>query len=301
MRLLTNWGKKYEETQNTRSDLDTLASLLQRWVEEAFPLEHRSKAELARLLVMWWELPQVLFGPRSKYKKSFDKEMGELLRAGRMGDPPVRALTESLSRAARRGVRERFLVVAARLAIDQLASAATPQAVDRWRDLADEELPLSALTAWTDEEFSAMQTSGGGGLTTQAQDAVVLARQEAKRVGDRDFDTAHLLLALTRQQGTVAVHALEKMGVDVARLQEDLESIIAERAPLHADGWGRAITRALQAAIDEVPFGAHVTTGHVLLGAMADHEGIAASVLAPLGLRLDHVRKQVKRSRALER
>jgi hypothetical protein len=301
MRSLRKWGKRNEATQDTRSDLDALASLLQRWVEQAFPLEHRSKADLAGLVMIWWHLPQVVFGPGSKYEKSFDKERSELWRAGRMGDPPVKALTESLSRAAKRGVRERFLVVGVRLAIEQLASAATPQAVDRWRELADEELPASRLTGWTDEEFSAMQTSGGGGLTAEAHDAVVLARQEAKRVGDHDFDTAHLLLALTRQQGTVAVHALEKSGVDVARLQEDLESLIAERAPLQTDTKGRAVTRALQAAIEEVPFGAHVTTGHVLLGIMADSEGIAAAVLARLGLSPDIVRKQVKRSRARER
>jgi ATP-dependent Clp protease ATP-binding subunit ClpC len=145
-----------------------------------------------------------------------------------------------------------------------------------------------------------MQTDGGG-FSAQAHDAVALAREEAKRVGDHDFDTAHLLLALTRQQGTVAVHTLEKSGVDVARLQEDLESIITDRAPLHAGGRGRAVTRALQAAIEEVPFGARVTTGHVLLGVMADSEGIAAAVLARSGLSPDIVRKQVKRSRARER
>jgi hypothetical protein len=301
LRSRPNWGKKNQETQDTRSDLDALVSLLQRWVDEAFPLEHRSKADLAGLLMIWLHLPQVIFGPRSKYEKIFEKEGSELHRAGRWGDPPVGALREALSRASKRGMRETFLVVATRLAIEQLASAATPQAVDRWRQLADEGLPLSALTAWTASEFSAMQSGGGGGLTEQAHDALALGSQEAKRVGDHDFDTAHLLLALTRQQGTVAVQTLERMGVDVARLRGDLESIIAERAPLQTNTKGRAVTRALSAAIDEVRFGARVTTGHVLLGIMADTEGVAASVLARLELSPDSVRKQVRKSRARER
>ena len=59
-------------------------------------------------------------------------------------------------------------------------------------------------------------------LTSQAREAMVLAREESGRLRHPWVGTEHLLLALLRQQGTRAGGALANLGVTSASVEHEL-------------------------------------------------------------------------------
>jgi ATP-dependent Clp protease ATP-binding subunit ClpC len=56
-------------------------------------------------------------------------------------------------------------------------------------------------------------------FTHRAKRALGLALAEARRFGDRQIDTDHLLLALAAESGGIAERALTALGLDIERLR----------------------------------------------------------------------------------
>jgi ATP-dependent Clp protease ATP-binding subunit ClpB len=117
-------------------------------------------------------------------------------------------------------------------------------------------------------------------LTIKAAEAIQMAANEAQRRGNPSLEDIHLLIALLEQDDTVVVPILEKVGVNMARLQEGLR-LAANRLPRQSGGATPTISRELNQVFDQAEKEAralkdeYVSTEHVLL-ALAQQKGSTA-------------------------
>jgi enamine deaminase RidA (YjgF/YER057c/UK114 family) len=135
-----------------------------------------------------------------------------------------------------------------------------------------------------------------------ARRALTLAQAEAQRFDHNYIGTEHLLLGLLREGAGVAARVLANMGVELAKVRTAVEFIIGrgDGPVVGTVGLTPRAKRVIELAIDEAHSLGHryVGTEHLLLGLVREGEGIAAGVLASLGVHLDGVRHEVIRTLA---
>lgn len=119
--------------------IETLSTLLLQWVEVAFPAQKR---EMVDLNYLWLSLAEALCGSQQSKVAVFRREIGQLYSAGRAGEPPIQALEQRLHELVQGGLREYFLVIAVRQAMEQLLEKRDPSALEQWKQLANDSLPL---------------------------------------------------------------------------------------------------------------------------------------------------------------
>lgn len=136
-----------------------------------------------------------------------------------------------------------------------------------------------------------------GKFTERAQKVIAYAQEEARRLNHNVVGTEHLLLGLIREGEGVAARALMNLGVDLQKVREQVENLIgvgpfAIQGPI---GYTPRAKRVLELALDESRRLKHnyVGTEHILLGLIREGEGVAAQVLANLGVSLDRARNEV--------
>jgi hypothetical protein len=134
-------------------------------------------------------------------------------------------------------------------------------------------------------------------FTERARRVVVLAQEEA-RMHQRDhIGTEHLLLGLIHEGRGLAAQALASLGIDL----DDVRRLVAEiggpgrqapsgHLPFTARG-RKVLDLALREALQLSD--SSVGTEHLLLGLTGEADGVAAQVLARLGVTLDEVRDRV--------
>ena len=134
-------------------------------------------------------------------------------------------------------------------------------------------------------------------LPKRAQQVLVLAQEEARRLTHNFIGTEHLLLGLIREGSGVAARALQNMGVDLNKVRQEVERIVPKgnKAPTHGISYTPRAKRVVELSIEEGQNLGHnyVGTEHILLGLIREGEGIAAQVLANLGVDLKRARKEV--------
>ncbi len=137
-----------------------------------------------------------------------------------------------------------------------------------------------------------------GRFTEKAQRVILLAQEEARRLGHDFVGTEHLLLGLVREGGGIAAKALMRLGIDLNRVRGEVEKEIGRGrgAPDGEIGFTpRAKKVVLELTAEEARALGHnyIGTEHILLGLIREGEGVAAKVLANLGADLEKVRQQV--------
>ncbi|HHX88026.1 MAG TPA: ATP-dependent Clp protease ATP-binding subunit [Firmicutes bacterium] len=136
-----------------------------------------------------------------------------------------------------------------------------------------------------------------GRFTERAQQVLVLAQEEAKRLSHNFIGTEHLLLGLVREGSGVAARALQNMEVDLNKVRQEVERIIPKGDKFMASGisYTPRAKRVVELAIEEGQNLGHnyIGTEHILLGLLREGEGIAAQVLTNLGIDLKRARKEV--------
>lgn len=135
-----------------------------------------------------------------------------------------------------------------------------------------------------------------GRFTERAQRVVILAQEEARRLGHNVVGTEHLLLGLIAEGDGVAGRVLSQF-VDLQQVRGEVERIIGrgEGLIIGQIGFTPRAKRVLELAFDEARQLGHtyIGTEHILLGLIREGEGVAAQVLANMGIDLETVRKQV--------
>ena len=134
-------------------------------------------------------------------------------------------------------------------------------------------------------------------FTERAQQVLVLAQEEAKRLGHNFIGTEHLLLGLVREGSGIAARALQNMNADLDGMRSEVERITPKGEKLFQKGisYTPRAKRVVELSIEESQSLGHnyVGTEHLLLGLLREGEGIAAQVLTNLGIDLKRARKEV--------
>jgi ATP-dependent Clp protease ATP-binding subunit ClpA len=127
-----------------------------------------------------------------------------------------------------------------------------------------------------------------------ARKALLLAQEEAQRFMHNYVGTEHLLLGLASQEEGVAGQILGRLGADPYKIRAALEFILGtgDRVVLGEIGLTPRAKRVIFLAVDEArQMGQdYIGTEHLLLGLVREGEGIAAGVLATLGINTHRVR-----------
>jgi ATP-dependent Clp protease ATP-binding subunit ClpC len=133
-------------------------------------------------------------------------------------------------------------------------------------------------------------------FTSRARRAVLLAHDDAARMGAQLISTEHLLLGLMRLNEGTASEILERLGLDLDRLRTDLRRHMDSSGPAEATGdvsftpeAQRVLTRAYQEAKQLGDY--HIGTEHILIGLLREGRGAAFRLLRRHGAELSLVRQ----------
>jgi hypothetical protein len=135
-------------------------------------------------------------------------------------------------------------------------------------------------------------------FTERAQRVILIAQEEGKRLKHNHVDTEHLLLGLIALGEGVAAQVLANLRVDSRHMRREIEKIVGTGTNVMLLGeisFTPGAKRVLEYAVEEEQQMGHsyVGTEHILLGLIREGDGVAARVLAALGLRHDLVRKEI--------
>ncbi len=133
-------------------------------------------------------------------------------------------------------------------------------------------------------------------FTKKARRVLSLAQEEAQALNHGYIGTEHLLLGLVREGDGVAARVLRDLGVDLPKVRQAVEDIVGrgKRTTVGRIGLTPRTKRVIELAVEEARrLGHHyIGTEHLLLGLVREGNGIAADVLASLGVSLEAVRRR---------
>src|SRR5574341_495477 len=136
-------------------------------------------------------------------------------------------------------------------------------------------------------------------FTERARKVIILAREEAIRLGHNFVGSEHLLLGLIREGDGLAVAILKKLNVSVSALKAEIEKIVAvgtEFSPAGEIPFTPQAKKVLEYAISEARSLGHnyIGTEHLLLGLIREGEGIASLVLRDFGVSVAAAKAQAQ-------
>ena len=117
-----------------------------------------------------------------------------------------------------------------------------------------------------------------------------VARRESERLRRREIDTEHLLLGIAAGTSVATLRLFRRLGIEGAAVRTAVESLVTIGAApvprLDMVPFTPATKRVLEATVAEAKALGHVaiTPIHLLLGLIAEKEGVAARALRSLGL-----------------
>ena len=134
-------------------------------------------------------------------------------------------------------------------------------------------------------------------FTEKAIKVIMLAQEEARRLGHNFVGTEQILLGLIGEGTGIAAKTLKSMGVNLKDARVEVEKIIGRGSGFVAVEipFTPRAKRVLELSWDEARQLGHnyIGTEHLLLGLIREGEGVAARVLENLGVDLNKVRSNV--------
>ncbi|HLK54922.1 MAG TPA: ATP-dependent chaperone ClpB, partial [Chthonomonadaceae bacterium] len=145
-------------------------------------------------------------------------------------------------------------------------------------------------------------------LTIKAQEAVQEARSIAERSQNVQMDVEHLLLALLEQTEGVTVPILQKLGVNVGLLAQQVQAEIQKLPKVSGSAdLGSTLSPRLRTVLNvafteaERMKDEYVSTEHLILGIVADNTGAAGRLLKAQGVTQDKILQALKDVRGSQR
>ncbi|KAL6753774.1 P-loop containing nucleoside triphosphate hydrolase protein [Haematococcus lacustris] len=136
-------------------------------------------------------------------------------------------------------------------------------------------------------------------FTEKAIKVVMLAQEEARRLGHNFVGTEQLLLGLIGESTGIAAKVLKSMGVNLKDARVEVEKIIGRGSGFVAVEipFTPRAKRVLEMSLEEARQLGHnyIGTEHILLGLLREGEGVAARVLETLSADPAKIRTQVIR------
>jgi ATP-dependent Clp protease ATP-binding subunit ClpC len=136
-------------------------------------------------------------------------------------------------------------------------------------------------------------------FTEKAIKVIMLAQEEARRLGHNFVGTEQILLGLIGEGTGIAAKTLKQMGVNLKDARVEVEKIIGRGSGFVAVEipFTPRAKRVLELAWDEARQLGHnyIGTEHLLLGLIREGEGVAAKVLESLNVDISRVRSNILR------
>src|SRR5512137_401469 len=128
-------------------------------------------------------------------------------------------------------------------------------------------------------------------FTERGRKIIIYAKEEAEKRNNDYLGTEHLLLGLLREEDSVPVNILKKMGLSTDEVRYEVEKNLPIGGNLLTFGdipFTPRAKKVLELAIEEARLLGHNYIGseHLLLGLIREDEGIAGKVLRNLGANL---------------
>jgi len=135
-------------------------------------------------------------------------------------------------------------------------------------------------------------------FTERARQVVFHAQARAASVGTKQVESEHLLIAMTDVPECMAAVILERLGLRLDAVREEVEGrITIKESYANQDmALSPAAQKAVNLAYEEAKrLGRnYIGAEHLLLGILREKEGIAPQALAHLGVTLEAVREQLQ-------
>ncbi|MBV9278694.1 MAG: hypothetical protein JOZ41_01305 [Chloroflexi bacterium] len=133
-----------------------------------------------------------------------------------------------------------------------------------------------------------------------AREAMALAQEEARGFNHSSIGTEHLLLGLLRAEHGPAARLLTGIGADLGHIRASIEALVGkgEHTQVPPLPVTPRLKQVLELARQEAHrvHSTHVRSEHVLLGLTREGGGLAARLLAELGVAYEHLRRRVDRA-----
>ncbi|MFI5388491.1 MAG: Clp protease N-terminal domain-containing protein, partial [Candidatus Eremiobacterales bacterium] len=133
-------------------------------------------------------------------------------------------------------------------------------------------------------------------FTERARRSIVLAQEEAQRLGNNYIGTEHILLGIISEGESLAAKVPETLGVNLAKVRAEVEAIVGRGGQTVQQEmvFTPRAKRVIELAFEEARQLNHnyIGTEHLLLGLIREGEGVAARVLMNLGVDPAKVRVQ---------
>ncbi|MBM3837873.1 MAG: hypothetical protein FJ398_07885 [Verrucomicrobia bacterium] len=135
-------------------------------------------------------------------------------------------------------------------------------------------------------------------LTPRVQQVLEMARKEAERFNHNFIGTEHVLLGLIKLGQGVAVNVLRQAGLDLEKVRTEVEALVGtgpDQKTVGSIPYTPRVKKVLSLAAKEAKALHHtyVGTEHLLLGLLAEGDGVAARVLQNMGVDTDQTRKRI--------
>ncbi len=128
-------------------------------------------------------------------------------------------------------------------------------------------------------------------FTEKGRKIIIYAKEEAEKRNNDYLGTEHLLLAILREEDSVPITTLKKMGLSVEEIRYEVEKSLPVGSSIMTFGdipFTPRAKKVLELAIEEARLLGHAYIGseHLLLGLIREDEGIAGKILRNLGANL---------------
>jgi len=128
-------------------------------------------------------------------------------------------------------------------------------------------------------------------FTERGRKVIIYAREEAERRQNDYLGTEHLLLALLREEDSLPVIILKKMGISAEEVSIEVERNLPSGSNILTFGeipFTPRAKRVLELAVEEARLLGHSYIGseHLLIGLIREEEGIAGKILRSMGASL---------------
>jgi len=143
-------------------------------------------------------------------------------------------------------------------------------------------------------------------FTTKAQAAVQSAQRIAQERSHQEIDGEHLLSALLEQEDGLVLPLLQKLGVPVSRLREELDEALQRRVKVQGAAepfLGAALRKSLDSAEAQATKlkDDYVSTEHLLLGLLAEGSAPLKKIMQGAGLKQADLLKAMAELRGNQR
>jgi len=134
-------------------------------------------------------------------------------------------------------------------------------------------------------------------FSTRARRAVVLAQEEARLLNHNYIGTEHILLGLLAERGGVAARVLSSLDISLTAARDQVREMIGEgiQEPSGHIPFTPRAKKVLELSLREAMRlrSEIIGTEHLLLGLVAEGDGVGAQILERLGASADAVREKV--------